>query len=1332
MVYDPNLGYDPEEWEVCPPPDHFLAFGWFTRICLAAGAVVFAFLFFYCLEQRKRWSAEERRASLASVKPDPETLERLEKLVQEQQYHQNGHEASPSSGLRRRQKRLSEQDLQALDDWENERQRLEQKKLEELALHDKRGNGTPKTPPSSPPNIEPVDYQKLAADLEKRLLDEIRNIDEPTNSLELHQRLKEKHEPEVRRAEQSLANNEAEELRKSFTKTLDNAIEQYNRNLNEQVFGNDSDFEQPYKDSPYFVPSESDDAEHAHSFVFESPNAALNQLGMSIPDQGQAQQQGKVPSFQQVQDQPYQQGPPGAPYQQGQSGQPGQGQFSQAGSQGTPVAQHQPLEAQKKSSSSSDEGFVKVYNPKPEDLLKNIEQHRAQIDNNNRAAEQQRIQAQMPDFRYPGDDRQGEQRPDSYYEQPEMVEFVDQPQTVYQGDPYQQGQQGQYPQQGHQDPYQQVQQGRRGSKGQVQPGEAQDAYGQQGPQGQQQTQAPGQQGQDQYQSQKGQQLPYVPQSPTKKFHEQSSLDYLEELHDHLLGEAPLNYPGPQGQTVQRPRSQQRDDALSPQELQYLAENPQVQPAQVQRALEEARQENSPFVVVEHDGEVDLYPSDEHKIVKRTGAISEGGQPAFDGQIGQEQQGYPGQDQAQPQYPAQQDQAQRGQKVEQGQLTRRRPSQTDLPDPYDNLKAQQQYPGQQDQPQKPGQQHYQDQQQYPQQEQQYQGQPGQADKIISPSKSEPHELHHKLEAQQHAQSQQVEPAKDLDSTAEAHLAELLQEYDVPVEQLKRREQREHVPSPEANVLKMKLHEQGVSPGQGTPIHQRRLSKQSAVDHRSATQPPNDADNYGLQFESKKRETSEQPSRQDQQGQKRAKTVDGHEDDPRRQVEADIYLQDAMEYVDTHKNYLPSTSGFVIEEDMLESDKQPYKTQNASADPTSRQVPTHEVFEKHEMVFDDADDAVTYAPEIQSVEIPPDQISQASSQFAELPDDREIVEHLKQAKEASAPHFVTNDQQDNLIHRNSPKNFSGPAPVGAAPAFSVKIETDNVSVSSRSSRSLYKQSSLLSALGVTSMQEMLLELTSFEQLSEAMRKAGLERVNLIFGVDYTASNKYQGENSFDGRSLHYLGESYVVNPYQKVIMTLGRALVPFAAQNGIPVYGFGDNTCGDWGVFPLNGTNGICKGLDDVLRTYNEVTPTIGLSGPTNFAPLIYQAIQICQRVQDYHILVIIADGQVTNERATRKAIVQACQWPLSIIVVGVGDGPWEMMRVFDESLPKRPWDNFHFVEFHDLVRPQYGEQGELAFAIHSLLEVPDQYHHITKLGMLPARTATGSRRSSFNR
>jgi hypothetical protein len=237
-------------------------------------------------------------------------------------------------------------------------------------------------------------------------------------------------------------------------------------------------------------------------------------------------------------------------------------------------------------------------------------------------------------------------------------------------------------------------------------------------------------------------------------------------------------------------------------------------------------------------------------------------------------------------------------------------------------------------------------------------------------------------------------------------------------------------------------------------------------------------------------------------------------------------------------------------------------------------------------------------------------------------------------------------------------------------------------------------------------------SLEEVQDGLRKAGLESSNLVVGIDYTKSNTWTGKNTFGGFCLHQF--SNVMNPYQQVIHIIGNTLAPFDDDNLIPAYGFGDSTTTDKAVFPFF-PDRPCHGFQEVLLRYAEVTPNLILSGPTSFAPLIRQTISIVKASNSYHILLIIADGQVSNEKVTADAIVEASNYPISIIMIGVGDGPWDMMNKFDDELPKRKFDNFQFVPFFEIMKNV--ENPEVTFSVHALQEIPEQFQAIKRLNML---------------
>ncbi|KAI0494962.1 hypothetical protein KFK09_025108 [Dendrobium nobile] len=266
-------------------------------------------------------------------------------------------------------------------------------------------------------------------------------------------------------------------------------------------------------------------------------------------------------------------------------------------------------------------------------------------------------------------------------------------------------------------------------------------------------------------------------------------------------------------------------------------------------------------------------------------------------------------------------------------------------------------------------------------------------------------------------------------------------------------------------------------------------------------------------------------------------------------------------------------------------------------------------------------------------------------------------------------------------------------------------------------------------------------SLDQVTAALREAGLESSNLILGIDFTKSNDWAGKYSFNNQSLHTIGDK--PNPYEEAISIIGKTLAPFDEDNLIPCFGFGDATTHDREVFSFHGDHSPCHGFEEVLECYRKIVPNLKLSGPTSFAPLVEAAVHIVENSGgQYHVLVIIADGQVTRsvdiegkdlspqEQSTINSIVIASYVPLSIVLVGVGDGPWEDMQKFDDKIPARAFDNFQFVNFSKIMAKNASPgEKEAAFALAALMEVPIQYKATKELGLL-GRTTGKAKQVTF--
>ncbi|KAF5958826.1 hypothetical protein HYC85_006051 [Camellia sinensis] len=222
-------------------------------------------------------------------------------------------------------------------------------------------------------------------------------------------------------------------------------------------------------------------------------------------------------------------------------------------------------------------------------------------------------------------------------------------------------------------------------------------------------------------------------------------------------------------------------------------------------------------------------------------------------------------------------------------------------------------------------------------------------------------------------------------------------------------------------------------------------------------------------------------------------------------------------------------------------------------------------------------------------------------------------------------------------------------------------------------------------------------SLEQVTEALARAGLESSNLIVGIDFTKSNEWTGARSFNRRSLHYIGSG--LNPYEQAISIIGKTLAAFDEDNLIPCYGFGDASTHDQDVFSFYPDDRFCNGFEEVLSQYREIVPHLRLAGPTSFGPIIEMAMTIVEKSGgQYHVLLIIADGQVTRSVDTEHGQLSP-----------------------QEKKTCRSNCNSKFVNFTEIMSKNVAQsRKETEFALAALMEIPSQYKATIELNVLGGR------------
>jgi len=246
--------------------------------------------------------------------------------------------------------------------------------------------------------------------------------------------------------------------------------------------------------------------------------------------------------------------------------------------------------------------------------------------------------------------------------------------------------------------------------------------------------------------------------------------------------------------------------------------------------------------------------------------------------------------------------------------------------------------------------------------------------------------------------------------------------------------------------------------------------------------------------------------------------------------------------------------------------------------------------------------------------------------------------------------------------------------------------------------------------------MMSLGSKEELSfiHHIRKGA--QINFSLGIDFST---YNGDFK-DSKSLHHLkkGED---NEYLSAIKSIGEVLQDYDTDGYFPSLGYGGRLS-DGRLsqgFYMNGSadNPNCHGLVGLIKAYYNSVHSIEPSSPACLSPIINHVARIAagSNGSQYHVVVLLSTGQVSDLEATKRALVEASGTPMSVVVVGVGGGDFDTLRLLDGDTQRISFegkaaqrDIVQFVRLRQFLKEGSGDSGRGALANAVLAELPTQY------------------------